>query len=72
MHGLDTFLNKMLLGLTKPEEATTVGILLKKAILKNFAIFTGTHLCWSLFLIQLQALRPGTLLKRDPNTGIFL
>ena len=44
MHGLDTFLNKMLLGLTKPE-ATTVGILLKKAVLKNFAIFTGTHHC---------------------------
>ena len=24
----------------------------KKAILKNFAIFTGKHLCWRLFLIQ--------------------
>ena len=26
----------------------------KKAVLKNFAIFTGKHLCWSLFLINLQ------------------
>ena len=33
-------------------------VLYKKAVLKNFAIFTGKHLCWSLFLIKLQALRP--------------
>ena len=26
---------------------------IKKAVLKNFAIFTGIHLCWSLFLIKL-------------------
>ena len=23
-----------------------------KAVLKHFAIFTGKHLCWSLFLIK--------------------
>ena len=27
----------------------------KEAFLKNFAIFTGKHQCWSLFLIKLQA-----------------
>ena len=27
----------------------------KKAALKNVAIFTGKHLCWSLFLLELQA-----------------
>ena len=27
----------------------------KIVVLKNFAIFTGKHLCWSLFLINLQA-----------------
>ena len=27
----------------------------KKAVLKNFSIFTGKHLCWSLFSIKLQA-----------------
>ena len=27
---------------------------IKKAVLKNFAIFTEKHLCWSLFLIKLQ------------------
>ena len=28
----------------------------KKGVLKNIAIFTAKHLCWSLFLIKLQAL----------------
>ena len=40
-----------------------------KAVLKNFAIFTGKYLCWSLFLIKnFKAI----LLKRDSNTGAFL
>ena len=36
----------------------------------NFAIFTGKHLCWGLFLIKLQNFRPATFLKRDSNTGV--
>ena len=28
------------------------GVLFKKAVLKNFVIFTGKDLCWSLFLIK--------------------
>ena len=43
-----------------------------KGFLKNFAKFKGKHLCWSLFLIKLQAIRPPTLFKRDSNTGAFL
>ena len=31
--------------------------------LKNFANFTGKHLCWSLFLIKLQAFRLRTSIK---------
>ena len=46
-------------------EAATRGVLLK-----SFAIFTGKHLCWSIFLIK--ALRPATLPKKDSNTGVFL
>ena len=38
---------------------------LKVGALENFANFTGKHLCWILFLIQLQAVRPATVLKRD-------
>ena len=44
----------------------------EQGVLKNFANFTGKYLCWSLFLINLQACRPATLLKRDFNTGVFL
>ena len=36
----------------------------KNVALKNFANFTGRHLCWSLFLIKLQAFRPATLIKK--------
>ena len=39
----------------------------KIGVLKNFANFTGKHLCWSLFLIKLQGWRPSTLSKRDSN-----
>ena len=44
----------------------------KKGVLKNFANFTGKHLCWSIFLIMLQALNPATFLKRESNTEVFL
>ena len=39
----------------------------KIGALKNFGIFTGKHLCWSLILIKLQAIRP-----KDLNTDVFL
>ena len=45
---------------------------INKAVLKNFVIFIEKHLCWSLFLPKLQALRPATLLEKDSNTGVFL
>ena len=45
---------------------------IEKAVLKNFAIFTGKHLCWSLSLIDLRGSRPATFLKRDSNTVVFL
>ena len=38
--------------------------------LKHFAILTGKHLFWGLFLIKLQAFRPTTFLKRDFNTSV--
>ena len=36
---------------------------IKIVVIQNFAIFTGKHLCWSLFLIKLQAFRATILLK---------
>ena len=44
----------------------------KKCFPKKFRNIPGKHLCWSLFLIKLQAFRVATLLKRDSNTGVFL
>ena len=46
-------------------------IFFKIGVLKNFTIFTGKQLCWSLFLVKLQGWRPMTLLKRDSNTDVF-
>ena len=42
----------------------------KKPVLKNLAIFTGKHLCWSHFLIKMLAFSPVTLLKETP-TEVF-
>ena len=39
--------------------------------IKNFAIFRGKHLCWSLFVIKFPACKPANLLKRGSNTSIF-
>ena len=39
-------------------------IFFKTDVLKNFAIFTGKHLCWSCFLIKFQYWRPAFLFKK--------
>ena len=36
----------------------------RKGVLRNFPKFTGKHLCQSLFLNKVAALRPATLLKK--------
>ena len=40
-------------------------------VFKIFANFIEKHLCWTLFLIKLQALRTAGLLKGDSNIGVF-
>ena len=35
---------------------------MKKVVLKNFAIFTGKHVCWGFLLIKLQV---STFLKKS-------
>ena len=44
----------------------------KKAVLKNFVIFTGKHLCRSLFLTMLQVCKTESLLKSDSNRDVSL
>ena len=38
----------------------------KKDVFRNFAKFTGKHLCQSLFFSKVAGLRPATLLKKRP------
>ena len=45
-------------------EAATAGVLWKKMFLKISLIFTGKHLCQSLFFNKVAGLRPATLLKK--------
>ena len=46
-------------------------VICKKGALKNFANFTGNHLCWSLFIIKLQAWGPATFFKREFDTSVL-
>ena len=43
----------------------------EKDVLKDFAKFKGKQLCWSHFLIKLQAWTNATLLKRDSYLTFF-
>ena len=64
-------LTKSIIGLTnlcnKFIQKQPFTMFFKINILKNFAIFTGKKLRWSLYFIKLQAFGPGTFLKRDSN-----
>ena len=42
----------------------------KKAALKIYAELTGTHRCWSLFLIKFQGFSPVNFLKRDSEADV--
>ena len=43
----------------------------KKGVLRNFAKFTGKHLCQSLFFNNVAGLRPATLLKNETVAQVF-
>ena len=43
---------------------------MKKPVFKNFAMFTGKHLCWSLFLIKWQA-RDLQIYQKETPTRVF-
>ena len=45
---------------------------MKKAVPKNFEIFKGKHLGWSLFLKKVQVFRAATLLKKRLHHRYFL
>ena len=43
-----------------------------KGVLKTFTKLTGKQLSQTLFFNMILSLRPATLLKRDPDTGVFM
>ena len=45
---------------------------IEQAILKNFAIFTGKHLWWTLFFNRVAGLKTCSCIKRASNKGVFL
>ena len=53
-----------------PKDKKSPEVFYKKAVLKNFEIFTRKHLCRNLFSMKLQG--SATLLKRDSSKGVFL
>ena len=64
-------INKFLIQNTSRGRSSRLQMIFKIDVLKDFAIFTGKHLCWSLFLIMLQVLRSATLSERDSITGVY-
>ena len=46
-------------------------IFLKISVLKNFAIFTGKHQCWSPFYRKLQVLKPAQVYQKETPTQVF-
>ena len=50
---------------TSKDGSSRLQMIIKMDVLKDFAIFTGKYLGWSLFLITLQVLRSASLLEGD-------
>ena len=58
----DTF-DIMIEIIRKTSRSSRPEVFCKKGVLKNFAKFTGKHLCQNLFFNKVAGLRPATLLK---------
>ena len=55
---------KCLVDLTLREKSSRSEVFSKKVVLRNFAKFTGKHLCQLLFFNKVVGMRPATLLKK--------
>ena len=52
-------------------KSSRLEVFCKESVLKNFAIFTLEHLCWSRFLIKLQALKACNFIKKKTPTQLL-
>ena len=64
-------INKFLIQNTSRGRSSRLHMIFKIDVLKDFAVFTGKHLYWSLFLIMLKALRSTTLSEKNSITDVF-
>ena len=56
---------------TGMERSSGQEVFRKKSVLRNFAKFTGKHLCQNLFFNKVVGLRPAALLKKEADTFAF-
>ena len=64
-------INKFCIQITSRGRSSRLQMIFKIDVLKDFAIFTGKHMYWSLFLIMFQVLRSATLSEGDSITRVF-
>ena len=55
----------------KSAESEDSQMFFKISVLKNFSMFTGKNLFWSLLLLKFEAFSPAIFLIRDSNTVVF-
>ena len=58
------------LSISSTNRSSRLQMFFKIDVVKNFVKFTGKHLCWSLYLINLLVFRPAILLKTS-STLVF-
>ena len=44
---------------------------IKRVVLRNFAVFTGKHLCWNLFFNKVTSLQACNFIKKRPQRSLF-
>ena len=59
-----SFSSQSFSGILVNKHRVSEAVVRRKGVLRNFAKFTGKHLCQSLFFNKAAGLRPATLLKK--------
>ena len=54
-----------------PFRSSRLEVFCRRGVLRNFAKFTGKHLCQSLFLNKFPGLKLATLLKKEALAQVF-
>ena len=63
-HGIYCWQSHQILKTRVKPQKQPLKLFCKKGVLRKFANFPGRHLCWSLFLIELQTFRPANFIEK--------